>query len=39
MTRDANPTRNAFETAMAALEGGHAAVAFSSGMGAITAVF
>ncbi|MER9664645.1 PLP-dependent transferase [Mesorhizobium sp. M0159] len=26
--RDANPTRNAFETAMAALEGGHAAVAF-----------
>jgi len=37
--RDANPTRNAFETAMAALEGGHAAVAFSSGMAAITAVF
>lgn len=37
--RDDNPTRNAFETAMAALEGGHAAVAFSSGMAAITAVF
>lgn len=37
--RDANPTRNAFESAMAALEGGHAAVAFSSGMAAITAVF
>ncbi|NGO52080.1 trans-sulfuration enzyme family protein [Allomesorhizobium camelthorni] len=37
--RDANPTRNAFETAMAALEGGHAAVALSSGMAAITAVF
>jgi cystathionine gamma-synthase len=37
--RDANPTRNAFEAAMAALEGGHAAVAFSSGMAAITAVF
>lgn len=37
--RDANPTRNAFETAMAALEGGHAAVAFASGMAAITAVF
>lgn len=37
--RDANPTRNAFETAMAALEGGHAAVAFSSGMASITAVF
>lgn len=38
-TRDANPTRNAFETAMAALEGGHAAIAFSSGMAAITAIF
>lgn len=38
-TRDANPTRNAFETAMAALEGGHTAIAFSSGMAAITAVF
>lgn len=38
-TRDANPTRNAFEAAMAALEGGDATVAFSSGMAAITAVF
>lgn len=38
-TRDANPTRNAFEAAMAELEGGHAAIAFSSGMAAITAVF
>ncbi|MBI1366781.1 MAG: cystathionine gamma-synthase [Alphaproteobacteria bacterium] len=38
-TRDANPTRNAFEAAMAALEGGHSAIAFSSGMAAITAVF
>ncbi|KJS27358.1 MAG: cystathionine gamma-synthase [Hyphomonadaceae bacterium BRH_c29] len=38
-TRDANPTRNAFETAMAALEGGHTAIAFSSGMAAITALF
>ncbi|MFK0689110.1 trans-sulfuration enzyme family protein [Mesorhizobium sp. IMUNJ 23033] len=37
--RDDNPTRHAFETAMAALEGGRAAVAFSSGMAAITAVF
>ncbi|PZV37214.1 trans-sulfuration enzyme family protein [Mesorhizobium kowhaii] len=37
--RDDNPTRHAFETAMAALEGGCAAVAFSSGMAAITAVF
>ena len=37
-TRDANPTLNAFESAMAALEGGHAAIAFSSGMAAITAI-
>lgn len=37
-TRDANPTRNAFEAAMAALEGGHQAIAFSSGMAAISAV-
>lgn len=37
--RDANPTRHAFEAAMAALEGGHASVAFASGMAAITAVF
>lgn len=36
--RDANPTRNAFEVAMTALEGGHSAMAFSSGMAAITAV-
>ena len=35
--RDANPTRNALEAAIAALEGGHAAIAFSSGMAAITA--
>lgn len=38
-TRNANPTRNAFEAAMAALEGGHSAIAFASGMAAITAVF
>jgi cystathionine gamma-synthase len=38
-TRDANPTRNAFEAALAALEGGHSTIAFSSGMAAITAVF
>jgi cystathionine gamma-synthase len=37
--RDANPTRNAFESAMAALEGGKAAIAFASGMAAIAAVF
>lgn len=37
-TRDANPTRNAFEAAMASLEGGHQAIAFSSGMAAISAV-
>lgn len=37
-TRDANPTRNAFEDAMAALEGGPSAVAFASGMAAIAAV-
>lgn len=37
--RDANPTGNAFEAAMAALEAGHTAIAFSSGMAAITAVF
>ncbi|SEE71561.1 cystathionine gamma-synthase [Rhizobiales bacterium GAS191] len=37
--RDANPTRNAFETAMAELEEGHTAIAFSSGMAAISAVF
>lgn len=37
--RDANPTRNAFEAAMAALEGGSSGTAFSSGMAAISAVF
>jgi cystathionine gamma-synthase len=37
-TRDANPTRNAFETAIATLEGGDAAIAFASGMAAIAAV-
>lgn len=37
-TRDANPTRNAFETAIATLEGGHAAIAFASGMAALAAV-
>lgn len=36
-TRDANPTRKAFEAAMAALEGGQTAIAFSSGMAAIAA--
>ncbi|MER9274526.1 PLP-dependent aspartate aminotransferase family protein [Mesorhizobium sp. M0643] len=38
-TRDANPTRNAFESAMAALEGGYEGIAFASGMAAIAAVF
>lgn len=37
--RDNNPTRHAFETAMAALEGGGAAIAYASGMAAIAAVF
>ena len=37
-TRDDNPTRKAFEDALAALEGGSTAIAFSSGMAAITAV-
>jgi len=37
-TRDANPTRNAFENAMAALEGGASAIAFASGMAAIAAI-
>lgn len=36
--RDSNPNRDAFETCMASLEGGGAAIAFSSGMAAITAV-
>ncbi len=38
-TRIGNPTVKAFEEKMALLEGGEAAVAFSSGMGAISAVF
>ncbi len=38
-TRMGNPTVNAFEEKMAVLEGGTAAVAFASGMGAISAVF
>jgi cystathionine gamma-synthase len=37
--RDANPNRQALEAAMAALEGGSAAVAFASGMAATAAVF
>lgn len=37
--RDANPTRNAFEAAMSAMEGGGSAIAYASGMAAITAVF
>ncbi len=36
--RYANPTVNAFEDAMAALEGAEAAIAFGSGMGAIATV-
>ncbi|MER8566055.1 aminotransferase class I/II-fold pyridoxal phosphate-dependent enzyme [Mesorhizobium sp. M0924] len=38
-TRDGNPTRNAFEAAMATLEGGEDGIAFASGMAAIAAVF
>src|SRR3954454_13299429 len=38
-SRSDNPNRHALETAMAALEGGAAAAAFSSGMAATTAVF
>ncbi|MET0144143.1 MAG: aminotransferase class I/II-fold pyridoxal phosphate-dependent enzyme, partial [Ilumatobacteraceae bacterium] len=37
-SRYANPTVNAFEDAVAALEGAQAALAFSSGMGAISSV-
>jgi cystathionine gamma-synthase len=37
--RDANPNRQALEAALAALEGGAAAVAFASGMAATAAVF
>lgn len=38
-SRDTNPNRAALEEAMALLEGGEAAAAFSSGMAAATAVF
>jgi len=38
-SRGENPTRDAAEKALAALEGGTRAVAFSSGMAAISAVF
>jgi len=37
--RDGNPNRRALEVAMAALEGGGAAIAFASGMAATMAVF
>ena len=37
--RKANPSRSALETALAALEGGAAAAAFSSGSAATTAIF
>lgn len=37
--RSGNPTRHAFEQAMAHLEGGARGLAFSSGMGALTASF
>lgn len=37
--RDGNPNRKAMETALAALEGGAVAIAFSSGMAATTAIF
>ena len=37
-TRDTNPTRDALETAIAKLEGGTAALAFTSGMAAATAL-
>jgi cystathionine gamma-synthase len=36
--REGNPTQDRLETALAALEGGAAALAFSSGMAAITAI-
>jgi cystathionine gamma-synthase len=38
-TRDANPTRHALETCLAALEGGAAALAFASGSAATMSVF
>src|SRR5215470_4927134 len=37
-SRTSNPNREALESALAALEGGAAAAAFSSGMAAVTAV-
>ena len=37
--RDKNPTQDRLETALSALEGGQAALAFSSGMGATSAFF
>ena len=37
--RDGTPNRKAMETALAALEGGAVAIAFSSGMAATTAIF
>ena len=37
--RSGNPTREALEQAVAELEGGHAAFAFSSGMAAISSAF
>jgi cystathionine gamma-synthase len=38
-TREDNPTQTRLETALAALEGGEAALAFASGMAAVDAVF
>ena len=38
-SRDGNPNRSMLEACLAALEGGREAVAFASGMAAITAVF
>jgi cystathionine gamma-synthase len=38
-SRNDNPNRHALEAALAALEGGAGAAAFSSGLGAVTAVF
>lgn len=37
--REGNPTQDRLETALAALEGGEAALAFASGMAAMTAAF
>src|SRR5439155_6841807 len=38
-SRNHNPNRNGLEAALAALEGGTAAAAFSSGLAAVTAIF